>query len=389
MIEDNISYILQRIANLTIKAPQYLRAIRRLNSLAAGNNKVCFRGNIYIGLGGISQDPSMPDCLDGQALSVIKISNNKLKQQAYLPVMTNSPDVWRKQVAAMNIEYVGEEPFSKGIVGRVKGGCRGIFIFGDYLYCCAWGAIYEIDLKSFRPVRVLTHHWMSDLHDIFIDDAGILCCTTLMDAVIWYDFKAKPIDVIFFIETSFVPGEVPIDRQNDMRWRGKLKRGNSLFQPNGISKDGDSYIVTGRGYNGAVRVRKQLNKLIAEPLIKGTQGCHDGIVLEGYYITNQSDAFNVAIYESSSNLFVRNIYPMGKLRKKNFFYRGLAVTPAKTLLIGCSPHDNYAPDEDSFIVEVDLAGNIVSRLNLANIIKGYERMPTIMSGGIALDPDYS
>jgi hypothetical protein len=141
-----------------------------------------------------------------------------------------------------------ETPVESAVPGeRLKPGLRGICRFRQQLYVCTWNRVYIIDEESFQIAAELSHHWMSDLHGIHVNDDGLWLTSSLPDALLLYDFEGKPRASFWAPESSLYATPVTVDRDMDWRLRGKGFRGFKHFHANHVTVSGDTVYLTGRG----------------------------------------------------------------------------------------------------------------------------------------------
>jgi hypothetical protein len=202
-----------------------------------------------------------------------------------------------------------------GAVGRIKSGLRGIAKFRGDLYVSTWNSIVVIDAESFEIRKEISHSWMSDLHGIFVNEDGIWVTSTLPDALILYDFDAKPVRACWFSETDVYPEKKIVDKARDWRLIGKRFRGFNLFHCNHVAVSGDSIYVTGRGghtKNGRIFtldrsefVSSSEDAVSPKLFVEGLFGPHDGLHhLNSIWVTE------------TSNSSVANIDMSGRVRSR-------------------------------------------------------------------------
>ena len=141
-----------------------------------------------------------------------------------------------------------ETPVESVLPGeRLKPGLRGIYRFRQQLYVCSWNRVYIVDPVAFRVTAELSHHWMSDLHGIHVNEDGLWLTSSLPDALLLYDFEGQPRAAFWVPESSLYDKPVSVDRDMDWRQRGKGFRGFKHFHANHVTVSGETVYLTGRG----------------------------------------------------------------------------------------------------------------------------------------------
>jgi len=228
-------------------------------------------------------------------------------------------------------------------VDRIKPGLRGISCFEGNLYVATWSSIVVIDLDTFERVGEISHHWMSDLHGLCVNEDGIWVTSTMPDAVILYDFGGDPIRAVWFSETAAYPEFKPVDKGLDWRLKGKGFRGFHLFHCNHVEVCGGHVYVTGRGgrtKNGRIyrfdrsKFRSKSGDIGCHPtlVVDGLFGAHDGIFHAGsIWVTETS---NSSIAEVGLNGTVERRFRL-KTGERNGHFMDLfdnAISKFKNLL---------------------------------------------------------
>ncbi len=166
--------------------------------------------------------------------------------------------------------------------GRIKPGLRGISCYKENLYVATWNSIVVINRDTFEQTGEISHHWMSDLHGLCVNEDGIWVTSTRPDAVILYDFDGDPIRAVWFSETAAYPEFKPVDKGLDWRLIGKGVRPFHHFHCNHVEVCEDYVYVTGRGgktKNGRIyRFNRSQFHLESRDI-----GCHPKLVIQGLF----------------------------------------------------------------------------------------------------------
>jgi hypothetical protein len=252
---------------------------------------------------------------------------------------------------------------------RIKTGLRGISIYKGIIYLASWNTVHRIQSASFSYLDSFSHPLMADLHGIHVDDKGIYASSSLIDALLAFDFEFKLNQVFQISQTKLYPPSLrsPVDLNQDYRLRGKEFAGFRSFHANHVTAFDDKHLLlTGRGdqvNNGRVL---KVNRDFSDFKIwkKGLLGPHDGLWLsDGRFATTETEGSSIAVIEPNG-LFGPRLQSRLKLPRtiEKYWTRGLAEGPNSTLLVGRSVWKGDV--RDASVVQIDHKGDLVAQFTL-------------------------
>lgn len=252
---------------------------------------------------------------------------------------------------------------------RIKPGLRGLWIWNDRIYVASWSAVVVVNRATFEIVDTFSHPLMADLHGLYVDDAGIVVTSSLIDSVLFFDPERRLERVRTFGDTSYYPAEKrkALDTTQDYRYRGKTFSGFKEYHANHVVPlDARRFLVTGRGRKKegghVVLVDRATGRY--RTWIAGLNGPHDGLfVAPGLFAVTETDSSTVALIRDRG-LFGRKVerrlpLPAGK---EKFWTRGLAQGPEGHLYVGQSVWSGA--EGQAMVVEMTLEGKTVKQHRL-------------------------
>lgn len=265
----------------------------------------------------------------------------------------------------LSIPTPTESPFGE----RIKTGLRGVCLHNGIIYVASWNTIHRIQAGPFTYLDNFSHPLMADLHGLHVDDQGIWVTSSLIDALLSFDFKHQLTGLFQVSKTSLYPKAIrgPIDTNKDYRLRGKEFAGFRSFHANHVTALNDDYLLlTGRGdktNNGRVlKVKRDLSDFGV--WVKRLLGPHDGLWLStGRFATTETEGSSIALIEPRG-LFGPRLYKRIQLPRtqEKYWTRGLAEGPASSLLIGRSVWKGDT--RNASVLQMDLDGNQLNQFQL-------------------------
>jgi hypothetical protein len=109
---------------------------------------------------------------------------------------------WRSQEILKKIRVPPRVAGVFGSRGGSRGG-RGMTVFGDTVYAATFDKILMFD-RQLLPRKAISHPLVVGHHELHVDDSGIWCCSTLIDAVIKLTDDGRLLDACFLCEEDAV-----------------------------------------------------------------------------------------------------------------------------------------------------------------------------------------
>jgi hypothetical protein len=252
---------------------------------------------------------------------------------------------------------------------RIKTGLRGISVYEGIIYVASWNAVHRIQAATFSYLDSFSHPLMADLHGIHVDSQGIYVSSSLIDALLAFDFEHNLKQVFQLSQTSLYPSAIrgSVDLSQDYRLRGKEFAGFRSFHANHVTAYDDKYLLlTGRGdkvNNGRVlKVARDLSDF--KIWMKGLLGPHDGLWLSGgAFATTETEGSSIAVIDPNGLLGprLRSRLKLPRTEEK-YWTRGLAEGPDSTLLVGRSVWKGDV--RDASVIQIDRSGNQLAQFAL-------------------------
>jgi len=207
-------------------------------------------------------------------------------------------------------------------------GLRGITLFDGLIWVASCDALFGLSRSTLELDRIISHPWMSHVHEIVSDDDGIWITSTGGNGIFKVNADQRS------IESHWLNGEP----REDLRVH--LDRSRDVFHINTVfRREGEVFaysMVTGQVFR-----RESLGLTMFAQL---EPGCHNVVLTRHGWFRNESASSTVRIGNRSMQL--PRLGQPGEFTQPGWL-RGMAQTPSGHFLVGSSPASIYEIDPDS------------------------------------------
>jgi hypothetical protein len=183
---------------------------------------------------------------------------------------------WRSREVLEKIPVPRRAAGVFGSRGGSRGG-RGMAVFGDTVYAATFDKILLFD-RQLMPRRAISHPLVVGHHELQVEDTGIWCCSTLIDAVIKLTHDGRLLDACFLCEEEAMASaglkRVMRDRTVDYMGRANADSESNLFEEqmhiNTVVShpDAGTVVVWGTNTGHLVRIRPRVEVLAHLPHLR-------------------------------------------------------------------------------------------------------------------------
>lgn len=243
------------------------------------------------------------------------------------------------------IRLIEAPPLYSHMDSRNRGGrrgLRGITSFAGRIWFAACDALYGLEPGTLRLDRVISHPWMSKIHEIEAGREGIWVTSTGGNGVFLVGLDQQP------ILAAWLSGEPRDDLRIHLESSRDHYHLNTVF-----ARDGIVYAYA--------RWTGQVFQMFPGPPVEALtleKGCHNVVLTEFGWFRNDSTNSRVLIGDRSIDLPRRGL--TGEFAQPGWL-RGMARFPNGNFLVGSSPASLFEIDPHEM--------NIVDQLSLADDVR--------------------